>query len=93
MAQEMSANEDSQKKRIFIVNDHSRERDWLTNLINQQVDLHACGVAVSVLEALDQITNLKPDITVIDTSLEGGSGIRVIKQIKAHHPDLALTGC
>ena len=39
----MSVAKDKLRKRIFLVDDHPLVREWLTNLINQQIDLTVCG--------------------------------------------------
>lgn len=79
-----------QKKRIFIVDDHALVREWLTNLVNQQPDLVACGEAASAPEALEKIADAKPDAAVVDISLKGPSGIELIKSLKQTQPDIAV---
>ncbi len=89
MAREMTPNEDSQKKKILIVDDHPLVREWLANLINQQADLRTCGNASSVMEALQLIRNFKPDVAIVDITLERTSGLDLIKLIKSDYPDVA----
>jgi DNA-binding NarL/FixJ family response regulator len=90
MAQQMTADTDSGKKRIFIVDDHPLVREWLAILINQQSDLKICGEAESAAEGLSLIAAAKPHVAIVDISMEGGSGIDLIKQIKAACPDVAV---
>ncbi|HEV7924646.1 MAG TPA: response regulator transcription factor [Verrucomicrobiae bacterium] len=77
---------DSPKSKIFIVDDHALVREWLSTLINQQTDLEVCGEANSAAEALELIGSAKPHVAVVDVSMEGGSGIELIKNIKAICP-------
>lgn len=72
-----------QKTKIILVDDHPLVREWLTNLIHQQPDLEVCGGAETAPDALRQIEKLKPDVAIIDISLKDGSGIELIKNIKA----------
>ena len=65
-------------------------REWLANLINQQSDLEVCGEADSAPKALQLIGVVKPEVAVVDISMEGGSGIELIKNIKASHPDVRI---
>lgn len=65
-------------------------REWLANLINQQSDLEVCGEADSAPKALQMIGTAKPEAAVVDISMEGGSGIELIKNIKASHPDVLV---
>jgi DNA-binding NarL/FixJ family response regulator len=71
------------KTKILLVDDHPLVREWLTNLINQQPDFQVCGEAGSAPEALQQVEAAKPDVTIIDISLTSGSGLELIKSIKA----------
>jgi DNA-binding NarL/FixJ family response regulator len=78
------------KARIFLVDDHPLVREWLTNLIHQQADLVVCGEAESAPPALDAVLKLRPDIAIVDISLKSGSGIELIKNIRAVAPEVAV---
>jgi DNA-binding NarL/FixJ family response regulator len=88
MALETTPDADRLKKRIFIVDDHPLVREWLTTLINQQSDLKVCGEAASAADALKLIGEAKPQVAIVDISMEGGSGIELIKSIKASSHDM-----
>jgi DNA-binding NarL/FixJ family response regulator len=81
--QDMTPDADSHKKRVFIVDDHPLVREWLTTLINQQSDLKVCGEAASAADALKLIAATKPQVAIVDISMEGGSGIDLIRAIKS----------
>ena len=78
------------KAKIFLVDDHPLVREWLTNLIHQQPDLVVCGESEDAPDALQQISAIKPDVAIVDISIKQGSGIELIKNLKAGHPDLAM---
>ena len=78
------------KARIFLVDDHPLVREWLTNLIHQQPDLCVCGEAESAPQALEAVGKLKPDIAIVDISLKNGSGIELIKNIRAVAREVAV---
>jgi DNA-binding NarL/FixJ family response regulator len=86
----MSAAKDKLRKRVFLVDDHPLVREWLTNLINQQMDLTVCGESETAPQALQAIAAAKPDIAVVDLSLKDSSGIELIKSLKESHPDVAV---
>jgi DNA-binding NarL/FixJ family response regulator len=86
MEQEAKPDADSKKKRIFLVDDHPMVREWLATLINQQSDLKVCGEATSGADALTLIGSAKPHVAIVDISMEGGSGIELIKTIRAICP-------
>ncbi len=79
-----------QPARVFLVDDHPLVREWLGTLINQQPDLRTCGDASTSAQALQLISERKPDVVVVDISLEGGSGLELIKDIKASHLAVAV---
>ena len=74
------------KIKILLVDDHPLVREWLTNLINEEPDFEVCGSVGNTHEALGLIGTLLPRIIVVDISLDGGSGLELIKDIKAVHP-------
>ena len=74
------------KNKILLVDDHPLVREWLANLINEEADLEVCGQAANAREAIDLIGNFSPRIVVVDLSLDGSSGLELIKDIKAQHP-------
>jgi DNA-binding NarL/FixJ family response regulator len=78
----MTAAAESQKRRVFLVDDHPLVRDWLANLINQQPDLTVCGEAATAVEAIQKIGNAQADVAVVDISLKDSSGIELIKDLK-----------
>ena len=74
------------KTKVLLVDDHPLVREWLTNLINEEADFEVCGQAGDARAALELIGTLSPRIAVVDISLDGGSGLELIKDIKAQHP-------
>lgn len=79
-----------QKIKILLVDDHPLVREWLTNLLNQQSDFQVGGEAANAPEALRLIEAIKPDIAIVDISLASGSGIELIKSIKAGQSRMAV---
>ena len=78
------------KSRVFIVDDHPLVREGLSNLINGQDDLIICGEAKDSAQALDGITKARPDVALIDISLENESGLELVKQLRSQFPLVAL---
>lgn len=74
------------KTKVLLVDDHPLVREWLTNLINEEADFEVCGQAGDARAALELIGKLSPRIAVVDISLDGGSGLELIKDIKAQYP-------
>ncbi len=73
----------SAKTRIFIVDDHPLLRRGLAELINREPDMVFCGEAEDSPSAIKMISQIKPDLVIVDISLKGYNGIELIKNIKA----------
>jgi DNA-binding NarL/FixJ family response regulator len=80
----------SEKRKVFLVDDHPLVCDGLTTLIDRQADLQVCGTATSAPQALQAIEQLQPDAAIIDITLESGSGLELIKDLQACCPEVAL---
>jgi len=78
------------KIKILLVDDHPLVREWLTNLINEEPDFEVCGKASDTREALGLVGTLQPRIVIVDISLDGSSGLELIKDVKAVHPKVDM---
>ncbi len=65
-------------------------RHGLALLINQEDDLSVCGEAEDAYKAIEAIANLKPDMVIVDISLQTTDGIELIKRIKAKDESLSI---
>lgn len=75
------------KKRIVIVDDHEVVRIGLRALLAQHPQFDVIGEAGNVKDALELVSNLEPDIVLMDIRLPGMSGIQACEQITRDHPD------
>jgi DNA-binding NarL/FixJ family response regulator len=74
------------KRKIFIVDDHPIVRHGLRQLIELENDLVISGEAATANEAIEKIARDKPDLVLIDLSLNDDmSGIDLIKAIGERH--------
>jgi len=80
----------TERRRVFIVDDHPLVREGLANLINQQPDLMVCGQAEDAAQTLAGIGATRAELALIDISLKTASGLELVKDLKIHHPDVAL---
>ena len=80
----------SQTIKVLLIDDHPLVREGLVNLISQEADLQICGEASNEPQALDIIRTTQPHVAIVDISLESGSGIELIKSIKAMFPAVTV---
>lgn len=78
------------KTGIFVVDDHPLIRQGLAQLINREPDMYVCGDAEDAQRALKGIAARKPDLVIVDISLQGNNGIELTKSIKALHKGLRV---
>ena len=77
-------------RRILLVDDHPIVRQGLRRMIANERDLEVCGEAETVREARQAVRDLAPDVVVVDLSLREGDGIELVRELRAHHPDLPV---
>jgi len=78
------------KTRVFVVDDHPIVRQGLSQLINREPDMMVCGEADNARTALDALDPSKPDILIVDVSLEGPDGIDLLKTIRSRDAKLPV---
>jgi DNA-binding NarL/FixJ family response regulator len=83
-------NDHKAKHRIYIVDDHAMFRDGLQRLIDAEPDMVVCGDAADAAGAMRELSGAHPDLVIVDLSLEGMSGIELIKCIKRDFEDLPV---
>jgi DNA-binding NarL/FixJ family response regulator len=80
----------SEKSRILLVEDHPLFREGLRQMIDHNAALIVCGQVPDAAGAMKAVAELKPDLVLVDISLEGGNGIDLIKNLKARHEELPI---
>jgi len=75
--------------KIYLVDDHPIVRKGISQVIDQEDDLEVCGTADNADDTLRDVERLGPDLVIGDISLEGISGIDIIKGLKSRYPSLA----
>jgi DNA-binding NarL/FixJ family response regulator len=80
----------TKKSKVLVVDDHPIVRQGLALLINREPDLTVCGEAEDSRMAMQSITTTKPDILVVDISLNGPDGLDLLKDIRMRHPELPV---
>ena len=83
------ANE-SEHKRIVIVDDQDLIQQGLIRVISRERDFDFCGSANDIASARKAIALLKPDLVIMDILLPDGSGLALIEDLVPLYPSLAI---
>jgi len=70
--------------RVVIVEDHPLFRQWCVDSLSLEPDIDIVGQADNGDMGLKMVTELKPDVAVIDVNLPGQNGQQVMRHIVTH---------
>lgn len=74
------------RARVLIVDDHELIRSGLRQLINSQPGLRVCGEAENASDGLSRVQELRPDLLIVDLSLQSGNGLDLVREVVTLHP-------
>jgi DNA-binding NarL/FixJ family response regulator len=80
-----SSAEQATSVRVLLVDDHDLFRTGLRNLLEER-GVHVAGEAGAGADAVRLVSEIAPDVVVMDLHMPGMSGIEAIKQIAAIAP-------
>ena len=69
--------------RVLLIDDHDLIRHGLARAFEYQEDFEVAGQASSVSEGLRRFQDLRPDVVVTDVRLPDGTGLELVKEIRA----------
>jgi two-component system response regulator DevR len=81
---------DTEKIRVFLLDDHEVVRRGLCDLLERDGDIEVVGEASDVAEAIRRIPAARPHVAVLDAQLPDGNGVEVCRKIKETDPDVAV---
>lgn len=76
--------------KVLLVEDHPKFREQLAQLISREAGLSICGQTDNIRDAMSLIRATKPDIAIVDITLQGSSGLELVKDARAQGVDLRL---
>ncbi len=86
----MKAQASSRVRKIVVVDDHPMMRVGLRQYLAQEPDVEVCGEAANATEALSVVERVSPDLLILDISLEGRSGLDLLKDLRLRFPELPV---
>lgn len=72
---------------FIVVDDHPLYRHGVSTLIEQELKLECVGEAGDMAQARDLLKEKKPRIAIVDISLQGQSGLDLVREIRSDYPD------
>ena len=78
----------NQQERILIVDDEPAARKLITRILSGEG--YQCEEADSAAQVLDMLRSRKTELVMLDIRMPGKSGIELLPEIKASHPDTAV---
>jgi DNA-binding NarL/FixJ family response regulator len=78
----MTSLQSNHKIKVFIADDSLIVREHLVTMLEELAGIEVVGQAANVAEAISAISKLQPDVVILDILMPGGSGIKVLQNIK-----------
>ena len=76
--------------RFLLVDDHEIVRQGLRHIIAQQTEMEVIGEAKNGREALAMVSQLNPNIVIMDISMPDLNGIEATRKIKKNFPHIKI---
>ena len=76
--------------RVLMVDDHPVVRKGIRSLISNYTEVEVVGEANDAAEGLQLLTQLQPDVVLLDIRLPDQLGLDVLPQMKAINPDVKI---
>jgi DNA-binding NarL/FixJ family response regulator len=78
-----------QNIRIVIADDHPLYRDGVARTLSEAEGIEIVGQVGSAAESEAAVSELRPDVALLDISMPGG-GVRAARRILAAHPEICV---
>lgn len=75
---------------VVLAEDHALVREGTRRILEGSADITVVAEAADGYETVASVDRWRPDVAIIDIGLPGISGIEATRQIKAHHPEVAV---
>lgn len=73
--------------RVMVVDDHPAFRAGLSRLLQEENELEVVGTSGDGVEAIKLAAEFKPDVIIMDVSMDGIDGIEAARLIKTNSPE------
>jgi DNA-binding NarL/FixJ family response regulator len=76
--------------RVLIADDHAILRDGIRSILESQEDIVVVGEASDGAEAVEFVSNLQPDLVLMDISMPKTNGLEATRLIKERFPQVKV---
>lgn len=76
--------------RVLVVDDHAILRDGIRSILESQDDIVVVGEASDGAEAFEFVSNLLPDLVLMDISMPKTNGLEATRLIKERFPEVKV---
>ena len=90
MSKHGAAQPKTRRLRVFLADDHEMLREGLRMLVNSQADMEVIGEAADGRAAIKGVTELRPDVAVLDISMPELNGLQATERIKQSCPEAKI---
>jgi DNA-binding NarL/FixJ family response regulator len=75
------------KIRVFLTDDHTLFRQGIRTLLASEPDIETVGESANANDAVEKVSELRPDVVLLDISMPGMSSFQAIRQIHKLRPE------
>jgi len=79
--------------KVFIADDSNSVIERLADLLDEIPEARLVGRAGNVSEAVRGVARTNPDALILDLQMPGGTGLDVLRAVRADHPHLQVLIC
>jgi len=78
------------KIKVLLAEDHTVVREGIRELILGEEDMEVVGEVGNGEEAVKLVSQMEPDVILMDVAMPGMNGIEATRRIKKSHPSIAI---
>lgn len=76
--------------RILIADDNALVRRGLISLLSNESACEICGEASNAAETLQKVSELRPDLVLLDVSMPGASGLDTARRLRQQMAEIKI---
>lgn len=87
MGQTEQASEEKSKVKVLLVDDHAVVRDGIRARLERESGFEVVGEAINGRDAIHKVSELAPDVVLMDISMPVMNGMDAAKYLRENYPD------